>query len=180
MRFIQLTILILALQSCTNVKKQDNQLMSYLKNEKNQLTKKVIVNNSEITVKYIPKEVEMMVNKEKGFDTVNENYDDFLYFKVNIYKRDSKTEDKNTINHLNFYIQNDFKLVNISDTITPAICERINNGIKDDNEYMVVFTKPVKLSDKFSLIYDDKLFGVGKQEFAYNTNKFKKISSLKN
>lgn len=161
----------LALQCCTNSKKQDNQLMSYLKNQKKHFIKKVIVNNSEITIQYLPKQLEMMVNKKKGFDSVNESYDDFLYFKANIYKRDFKTDDRSTVNYLNFLIQDDFKLVNVSDTITPAICQRVSNGIKDDNEYMVVFTKPKNLSDKFSLIYDDKLFGLGKQKFTYDQTK---------
>lgn len=171
---MQLAILMLMLQACTSNKKKGDQLMTYLDNPKNLLVQKVTVNNSQITIKYLPKEVETMLGKKKSYDSVDENYDDFIHFKININKKDFKTEDKNIINYQNFYIQNDFKLVNISDTIIPAICERINNGIKDDNEYLVVFTRPVKLSDKFTLIYEDKLFGVGKQEFLYFPNEFEK------
>lgn len=172
MKLILLAILILTLQSCTN-NKQNSQLMAYLKNKKNHFIQKVVVNNSVITIKYLPKEVETMLDKKNVYDIVDKNYDEFIHFKININKKGFKPEDKNTINYQNFYVQNDFKLVNMSDTITPAICEKINNGIKDDNEYIVVFTRPVTLSDKFSLVYDDKIYGVGKHEFLYDTNELK-------
>lgn len=174
MNFFQLGIgvLLLTVQACSNTTKENYKVFTHLKDPQIQ---KIMVNNSEITVKYLPKGDKVIEVRKRGVNSSESNYDMFLYFEVNINKKNLSIGDLNTANYLNFYIQNDFKLVNNTDTLIPALCQKINDGIKDNNKYIVVFQKPAPLSNNFFFIYDDKLFGVGRQKFLYDLDEFKKL-----
>lgn len=94
---------------------------------------------------------------------------DFIYFNVKFNKTDASSFNKEKILYLNFDMQNDFVLLKDRDSISPAFCQRIENGMKNNFEYIIAFEKDNVVKEKtISLIYKDKIFSIGTVAFIYN------------
>jgi hypothetical protein len=67
-------------------------------------------------------------------------------------------------------MQQDFSLVSDSDTLLPSLVHRVANGKKDVYEYLVAFRQiddNNSLSGNVQILYEDKIFGLGKQIFLF-------------
>lgn len=83
------------------------------------------------------------------------------------------------ITHMSGEIKNDFKLLIGSDTIPCSIChfERTYN-ISPDNILMLVFPFEKTTDEDLQLLYDDKLFGIGKVSLTFNNKNIKNTPKL--
>jgi hypothetical protein len=63
----------------------------------------------------------------------------------------------------------------------PSICQKIENGIPGSYEYMLAFDKTGidDRNDNFSVVYTDKIFGIGAVAFVYDQHDIKRIPKLK-
>lgn len=75
--------------------------------------------------------------------------------------------DKEKSMYLDFDMQQDFVAGVDRDSIAPAFCQRIQSGKKDRYEYIVAIKKPEVENTGVTLVYNDKIFGVGKVAFVY-------------
>jgi hypothetical protein len=92
-----------------------------------------------------------------------------LFFDVQ-FERPGFEPDKKTLNYLDFQIENDFSLANTGDTLSPTLVHRVANGRKDVFEYVVAFEKDSRWTQSnpgVSIIYQDKVFGLGQQVFMF-------------
>lgn len=108
--------------SCKGDNKQ-NRIASYIGNPQNGLTKKMIVDSSEIFCQLIPDE-----NEKKEI------------YKFNIYintKLNKMTD--SVLYKFNYQSVQLFSLVSNKDTLRPVLSERIANGRRDINQFTVVF-----------------------------------------
>ncbi|HYG14780.1 MAG TPA: hypothetical protein VEC12_03435 [Bacteroidia bacterium] len=83
------------------------------------------------------------------------------------------------ITYLSTEVSKDFKLVLGLDTLPCSIChfERTFN-ISPHNEFILVFPGRITSEENAKLIYDDKIFGIGKLEFDFKRKHFKNIPDL--
>ena len=80
--------------------------------------------------------------------------------------------DKKTLNYLDFQLQNDFSLEISGDTALPVLVHRVANGKKNVFEYVVAFESirgPMEPDTNITILYDDKVFGLGRQFFTFRT-----------
>ncbi|MBO9573310.1 MAG: hypothetical protein J7497_14050 [Chitinophagaceae bacterium] len=105
---------------------------------------------------------------------------DIVYFNVRLYSNQSRNISKEKIGYLDFDIQNDFSLVCGKDSISPGICQRIQNGVSTSYEYIIGFNNEYNTINgkDFTLAYSDKIFGIGSVAFVYNQKDILKIPSL--
>jgi hypothetical protein len=107
-------------------------------------------------------------------NTASENH--LIYFNVKIEKVTESLPEKEKLLYLNFDMQKDFTLLIGHDSISSVFCQRIENGIRGSYEYVVAFEEGSKnLSDTYSLIYNDQIFGIGTVEFLYHSKELKKL-----
>jgi len=94
--------------------------------------------------------------------------DSFLYFNIRMEKPDLVPDEK-TRAYLDFNMQDDFVLVD-RDTVLPLMVHRVVNGRKNSYEYIVAFPRSLATGSQIQVIYDDKIFGIGKQLFAFKNS----------
>jgi hypothetical protein len=93
-----------------------------------------------------------------------------LYFNVRIDKPDEKRFEKDKILYLDFDMLQDFVLDVDQHHIIPSICQKVENGKANSFEYIVAFEASNKdfFKKELTLVYNDKVFGIGKLAFVYN------------
>jgi hypothetical protein len=111
---------------------------------------------------------------------VSPTHEDYCYFNVRFEKATGARPAGEKVMYLNFDMQQDFTLVCAGDSISPAICQKIENGLSGSYEYMLAFDNSHRTMDKndFTLLYKDKVFGIGVLAFVYRQKDIRKISRL--
>lgn len=98
----------------------------------------------------------------------------YLYFDVTISRLVGEKFGKEKALYLDFDIEKDFVAAAGKDSLAPAFCQKIENGKGNSYEYIVAFAKTSNISTSgLTLMYEDKIFGVGKVAFVYEPGDLK-------
>jgi hypothetical protein len=113
--------------------------------------------------------------------TAPPTHEDYSYFNVR-FEKDPAGEKptKEKVMYLDFDMQNDFTLLCGSDSIAPAICQKIETGITGRYEYLLAFDNHMNRvgNNNCTLYYKDKIFGLGVVAFVYNQKDVQKVVRL--
>lgn len=114
-----------------------------------------------------------LTSKMMKMDSARAN-DAFVYFDVTINRLKDEALSKDKSMYLDFDVQKDFGAAVGNDSLIPALCQRVMNGKSKSFEYLIAFEKrPALQASGITLVYDDKIFGVGRVAFAYQANDLK-------
>jgi hypothetical protein len=172
-----LVAVILFASACKH-KEPEERLKDFVEDPVNKITQKIMIGDVGIVTKFLPAPYRLLMNSRK--DSVGEDREKFYYFDVKLNKTMGEKPAKEKLLYLNFDMQNDFVLlVNDRDSIMPAICQKIENGIAGSYEYMVAFEKGGEEWKNFTLFYNDKIFGIGTVAFVFNEKDILNIPGLK-
>jgi hypothetical protein len=172
-----LVAVVLFVSACKH-KDPEERLKDFVEDPANKITQKITIGDVGIVTKFLPASYRTLMNNSK--DSAGENGQNFYYFDVKFNKKMGEKPAKEKLLYLNFDMQNDFVLlVNDRDSIMPAICQKIENGIADSFEYMVVFEKGREEWKNFTLFYNDKIFSIGTVSFVYSEKDILNIPGLK-
>lgn len=151
----------------------------YINDPKNKITQKITIGDIQTTVKWLPIQYREMNNPVRSAGTFANMEDEFYYFDVRFDRMNQNKLAKEKLLYLEFDMQHDFLLMAGSDTLLPAICQKIENGISGRSQYLVAFEKPALLNSAvdFTLLYADKIFGTGLQAFVFKAEDVRRIPS---
>lgn len=169
MRLICLGIIVMAM-SCKH-KTAQQKFVDFINSTDNNITQKITVGEINATAKWMPYSYRKMIDSAAGNNEYN-------YFNVKFDKTGGNRLENTQMLYANFDIQKDFVLAFEKDSIAPIICQRIQNGFDNSYEYMLAFASKISNSQDFALVYNDKLFGIGKIAFVYKREDLKKIPTL--
>ncbi len=153
--------------------------VEFMNDTSNNILQKQTANGVEIIAKYLPVEFQKNIPGENESQSRTDNSEN-ISLTVKINKAGFK-KDKATSLYLNFDIQNDFQLHVDHKFLVPAICQKIENGIQDNYEYIIVFETAAlenSLIKEAELIYSDKIFGIGQRKFIFKKNDILKLPRL--
>jgi len=159
---------ILFLFACS-YRSPQQRLADFINDPKNKITQEIKIGDVKVTAKWIPPNINL-----KRSNIAQEGYS---YFNVRFKKMAGENPGKEKMMYLDFDMQNDFTLYCEGDSIKPAICEKIENGMSGNYEYMLAFDKQLDKKD-FSLFYKDKIFGIGVVAFVFGQNEIRKIPGI--
>jgi hypothetical protein len=166
----------LVLLTACNHKTVEQRYVDFINDPDNKIVQKIKVGNVEAVMKWVSPQYQKLISKNK----METQDDGFFYFNAKFNKKSSDKPSKEKITYLDFDMQNDFVLSSGINSIAPAICQKIENGITGSYEYILAFEKPAGNNEKdFTVVYNDKIFGMGTIAFAYNYADIKKIPELK-
>ncbi len=171
---VMLLCIICNLVSCRQ-KTKEEKLVDYINDTTNHIIQKQIVHGVEMTVKYMPADYHKIIGTNGEQD-----YHENISLDIKISKPEVK-KDKATTLYLDFDIQNDFQLAVNNSFLIPGICQKVENGIKDNYEYIVVFESPLLENlnaQQAELIYTDKIFGIGQRKFIFKKKDILSIPKL--
>jgi hypothetical protein len=158
-------ILLVAYGSCKTATKEER-IAEYVKGQESGLTQKRIVRDAEVILQYLPPQLKLIRLKKGGAVSAEDSSNVYLFddFKITISKQLWKP-DKETMEHLNFKMNEDFGLVKTAgDTLRSSICERMANGSSSVHEFLVSFehTEGQDLTKTgLQFIYSDQLLDMG-------------------
>ena len=161
--------------------KSDKQkFIDYINDPDNKITQQIKIGEVQTTVKWLSPDFQRLKNGGQGMDSVATTNEGFYYFDVKFDKVKGDKPAKEKLLYLDFDMQNDFMLLQRKDSILPAICQKIENGVPGSYQYMLVFEKKDNGSDDhdFALIYKDKIFATGVLAFVYKQKDIRKIPKL--
>jgi len=152
----------------------------FINDPANRIVQKIKLNEVEMTMKFQPEAYRAFARK----DTLKEEVagaakDSLYYFNVRIDKVDGEKPAKEKLLYLDFDMQKDFLMATGADSIPPLICQKIENGKGGSYEYMLVFENPKEQQD-FTVVYNDKIFGIGTIAFVYKNEDIRRIPVIKN
>lgn len=154
--------------------------MAYINNPNNKITQRIKLNDIQVSMKWQPETYRRIVYARGKYDKDSPVGDDGLYyFNAKFDKEKGEKPPKEKILYLDFDMQQDFVLLNGKDSIAPVFCQKIENGIGGSYEYILAFEKPANAIGDFSVIYNDKIFGIGTVAFVYKNEDIMKIPILK-
>jgi hypothetical protein len=170
-------ILLILMASCTQ-RNAEEQLKSFVDDPDNKITQRITVGKTGVVVKFLPTSYRSLIGQTSF---TGDDKDRFYHFDVTFNSNTNEKPAKEKLLYLDFDMQKDFVLlVNDKDSVGPAICQKIENGIAGCYEYQVVFEKNGNERwDEFTLLYNDKIFGTGTTAFVYKENDIQKIPGLK-
>jgi len=159
----------------------ESEFADYINNPKNKITQKIKIGEVQASMKWIPQEYHNLMSKRYDGKADGVMQDKFYYFNAKFEKIEGEKPEKDKLLYLDFDMQNDFVLVVGKDSIMPGICQKIENGKAGSYEYMLVFENAGKNESEndFTVIYNDKIFGIGTIAFVYNRDDIKRIPKLK-
>ncbi len=154
--------------------------INYINDPKYKITQQIKVGDVQATVKWLPAAYRQLKNKKTGIDTTGTD-DGFYFFDVRFDKTGGEKPSDEKILYLNFDMQGDFMLLDGSESILPVICQKIENGTPGSYQYMLAFEKKARMEEEsdFSVLYKDKVFGIGTIAFVYRKKDIQKIPKLK-
>ncbi len=163
-----------------NKKSPKEQYIDYINESKHHIKQHLKKGEVLITVKYLPSEYLKLMHTNRGLNTFQ--IDDLslcLDIKLDKVKGIKLPKDKTL--YLDFDMQKDFMLVAGQDSLLPVICQKVENGISESFQYLLVFSKPQThpIVTDFSLVYNDKIFGTGQTSFVYKQKDILKIPQFK-
>lgn len=175
----KITVVMLFFISACRQKTVEQELKAFVDDPDNKITQRITVGDVRVVTKFLPPSYRSLMSEKK--DSMNNPGDGYYYFDVKFNKNTTEKPSKESLLYLNFDMQNDFTLlVNNHDSIAPSICQRIENGIAGDHEYIVAFEKQENSKWKdFTLVYNDKIFSIGTVAFVYNEMDLLNIPGLK-
>lgn len=177
MNYCKILLLVLMV-GCQN-KNPEKELRSFVEEPANKITQKITIGDVGIVTRFMPKSYRFLMKREK--DSMQDSGEQFYYFDVKFSKKMTEKIAKEKLLYLNFDMQNDFVLhANNRDSIMPSICQKIENGVADSYEYIVVFEKGKREWKDFTLYYHDEIFNIGTVAFVYNQQDILKIPGIKN
>lgn len=160
-----------------NVKTAEQRYVDYINDPDNKIIQKIKIGEVQATMKLMPADYHGMINKQ-----ANRGQDDegLYYFNAKFDKTVGEKPSKEKILYLDFDMNNDFVMLCGRDSVAPAICQKIENGISGSYEYMLAFEKPKDVRGKkdFTVFYNDKIFGIGTVAFVYSQDDIKRIPKL--
>jgi len=166
--------------SCQH-KTVEQQYIDFINDPKYRITQQIKIGDVQTTVKWLPSEyLELKKATQEG---EHESSDDgfYTYFDVKFDKTKAEKLSRDKKLYLDFDMQYDFVLLKGKDSILPAICQKIENGISDCYQYILAFENDnaKMIVDDFTLVYSDKIFGTGVQAFVYRQDDIKRIPKFK-
>lgn len=175
----KITVVVIFFIAACQQKTPEQQLRAFVEDPDNKITQKISVGDVGVVTRFLPSSYRSLIEEKKH--SINTDGDDYYYFDVTFNKNTLEKPSKEKLLYLNFDMANDFVLlVNSRDSITPAICQRIENGKSGDHEYIVAFEKKEEGDWRdFTLIYNDKVFSIGTVAFVYNEMDISKIPGQK-
>ncbi len=173
-------IAILLIAGC-KTKMSESIYVDYINDPKNKIMQKIKIGEVQASMKWIPDDYYRLASKRSNPEVGSEKQNDLYFFDAKFEKTTGEKPVKEKLLYLDFDMQNDFVLLLGKDSVAPAICQKIENGISGSYEYMLAFEKPPVQEEKdgFTVIYNDKIFGIGTIAFVYNKDDIKKIPKLK-
>ena len=173
-------VVLLLLVAACKTKTSESGYVDYINDPENKITQKIKIGEVEASMKWIPLEYHLLMSKRRGMVEDSVMQEGLYYFNAKFQKIIGEKPAKEKLLYLNFDMQNDFVLLLGKDSITPGICQKIENGIAGNYEYMLAFESQEKEESKndFTVIYNDKIFGIGTIAFVYNQDDIKKIPTL--
>lgn len=162
--------------SCSS-KTPEQQLRQYVEDPKNHLTQIVTTRDISVTSRFLPAAYRFLAQQSGEVLTDEKLY----YFDFKIDRKSLDKLPKEKIEYLIFSIQNDFSLRTADGkVIIPLICQKIENGIAGNYEYLLAFeSNDIERNEGFTLSYSDKSFGIGEIVFDYKSVDIKNIPVLK-
>lgn len=159
----KILISFLLLTACTR-KTPQQRLVDFIDNPKNKITQTIEVGKTVVRSKYYP------LSLSKFNSELQEGNQHLIFFNVRFDRSLTEEVPKEKILYLNFDMQHDFTLQLDEKVIAPVFCQRIENGRKGSFEYMLAFEdgKEIQRNEDFTLLYTDKIFGIGAISFVYN------------
>jgi hypothetical protein len=152
----------------------------YLNDPVNKILQSIKVGDVKASLKWLPAEYRKMISRDEVAADSDQEKEKFYYFDAKFEKTEGEKPAKEKMLYLDFDMQKDFVLVSGSDSIPPAICQKVENGISGSYEYIVAFEKPVdRNGDNFNVLYKDKVFGIGTIAFVYRSEDINRIPKLK-
>lgn len=174
-------VLFIILVAGCKTKLSEKGYADYINDPENKITQKIKIGEVQASMKWIPQEYHILMNKKSGHLADSAVQNGLYYFDAKFERTTGEKPTKEKSLYLNFDMQNDFVLLLGKDSIAPGICQKIENGIPGSYQYMLAFESQGKEIDKndFTVIYNDKIFGIGTIAFVYNQDDIKKIPKLK-
>ncbi len=152
------------------------QYISYINDPEHKITQKIKVGDVQATIKWLPPDYRKLITLDSG---TYEASDGFHYFDIRFDKVIGDKPSKEKILYLDFDMHNDFVMLQGADSVGPIFCQRIENGTPGSYQYMLAFEKRhAGMEEGFSVLYRDKIFGIGAIVFVYNKEDIKKIPNL--
>lgn len=160
---------------CTHRSPQQR-LAGFINDPENRIMQSLQIGEVKATAKWLPYAYRNTATKNNSIPA----HEDYCYFNVRFERTaiDKPTHEKRM--YLDFDMQNDFTLLCAGDSIAAGICQKIENGRQGSYEYLLAFDNSSKAMDKndFTLLYKDKVFGIGVLAFVYRQKDLRKISRL--
>jgi hypothetical protein len=158
-------------------KTPEQRYVEYINDPDKKITQVIKVGNTQATLK-------LLTDEYRNFsDTSAEDSSGrYYYFNMRFDRSGGDKPEKEKLMYLNFDMQPDFILLkNNRDSVQAAICQRIENGKGGSYEYLLAFEKSNndEQDKNFTIIYNDKIFGMGSVAFVYKQEDIKKIPGLK-
>lgn len=147
-------------------------LLTYINHPGNGITQEQDIRDNHIQLQYIPSVLQVLsVNGNNlsaiAFEQEKAKYDSFMYFRFSILNNVYKPVG-DTLNYLNFSLQNDLMLVtDNNDTVPCVFYQKIAGANRYNNEFIVVFEKSVQEMPDFHFVYTDKVFGLATRSFSF-------------
>lgn len=169
-------ILLIAIVSCSR-KSEHQRLADFINDPENKLTQSIRVGDVQIIARCLPYAYKNLSNITND-DTIQN--DGYCYFDIKFIKENLNNLANEKLQYLNFDMQNDFSLLLGNDSLSPGICQKIENGRSDNFQYIVAFEKPLENMgvNDYTLFYQDKIFGTGMIAFVFKQANMSKIPIL--
>ena len=171
--------------SCTHPSPQQR-LAKFINDPENKIVQSIKVGDVKVIAKLLPfqyRNPQLVLPKGGNNEQPGAGYsnnEDYYYFNVRLEKAIGDKPANDKLMYLNFDMQNDFTLLCAGDSLSPVICQKIQNGNAASYEYMLAFDNGSKTIDKndFTLYYKDKIFGLGIIAFVYSQKDIRKIPGI--
>jgi hypothetical protein len=174
---IMIFVISLYMSACSQIGKEQS-LKAFVDDPGNKITQVITVGDVGVVSRFLPDSYRSLIEEKK--DPISNGNKGFYYFNIKFNKKVTDKPDKEKMMYLNFDMQNDFVLVTgKKDSVMPAICQKIENGIKGSYEYMLAFEKKENDGGDFTLLYNDNIFSIGTVAFVYNEKDILKIPGTK-
>lgn len=194
MKYFVYLSLCISLYSCSGSLKP-NDYVQYVRDPINGLVVNKVVNGLNLELQYEPddylalKELRGAILKEENFRKVKERFQDYIYFKTEIYSADGELfKGSDSIStqefdsQLKFHFNEYAFLIDRKDTLKCLMSQYDNTGeVGDRYSFQMIFEKKELLSDSIIFLFHDVLNKTGLQEFkvSISTKAIKSVPDLK-
>jgi hypothetical protein len=168
--------LLLVITGCWS-KTPEQRYVEYINDPGKKITQVIKVGNTQATLKLLTDEYRNFLDSN-----IRDSSNPYYYFNIRFDKSSGDKPEKEKLMYLDFDMQPDFVLLkNNKDSVPAAICQKIENGKGGSYEYLLAFDKVKSngTNEDFTIIYNDKIFGMGSVAFVYKQNDIKNIPALK-